>query len=339
MHSIFGVNLVEQETTMNYKEFLSKVHHQLQPQYYVEVGIREGATLSLARGMSIGINPTFKINSETQSFVKLFRCTSDDFFKKNNLRTEFNDQSCQLAFIDGLHLFEYALRDFRNIETYCESESVIIFDDVRPRNLTEAQRKATGGAWTGDIWKIYHCLQKYRPDLKLSLIHTQPTGLLLVTNLDAKNTIFWNSYNMIIEEFLSPNFPEYPKDDYFDEFIMPEDFLKSDLFHKIQSFFYKKFNAQDLKSTADQFQQLRQEIEKVLKEYGVQLQNMSAALEASDKKHQHMMTAKWEEVRAYLLEHCKQSQTGERDRQIATDEDQLVLSSQMKGSDTNWETF
>lgn len=266
IHSIFGINLIEQKKNMNYKEFLSKIHEQLKPQYYVEIGIRQGATLALSRGMSVGIDPNFNINVETQSFVKLFRCTSDDFFSKKNLRNELNNQSCEVSFIDGLHLFEYALRDFRNLEAHSEQESIVIFDDVRPRNEKEAERKQTGGAWTGDIWKIYGCLQKYRPDLKLFLIHTQPTGLLFVTNLDPNNRNLWDSYDEIIEEFLEPKFPEYPGNEYFEQFTMPEDFLQSDSFYDIKTLFNQKFSGLETKKNPVGLKKTKQETEDVLQQ-------------------------------------------------------------------------
>jgi Putative rhamnosyl transferase len=227
---------------MKYLDFFSKLHDTLLPNNYVEIGIREGASLSLAKGLAVGIDPQFNIKHEIQCFAKLFRCKSDDFFAQYDLRTQLDHQSCQLAFIDGLHLFEYALRDFKNIEMYCEPESIVIFDDIRPRNFKEAGRQPTGGAWTGDIWKIYSCLHKYRPDLKLSLIKTEPTGLLLVTNLDSTNKTLWNTYNNIVGEFLAPDFPEYPNTDYFSLFIKPEFFLESEMFHNIKSRFDNKFN-------------------------------------------------------------------------------------------------
>ncbi|MGI0501040.1 class I SAM-dependent methyltransferase [Limnospira platensis] len=302
---IFGIDLITKEKTMHYKEFLSAIHNRLKPKYYVEIGIRQGAALGLSKAMSIGIDPNFTINVEIPSFVKLFRCTSDDFFQNYNLRSEFNNQSCQLSFIDGLHLFEYALRDFRNIETYCEPESVVIFDDVRPRNKKEAERKQTGGAWTGDIWKIYYCLKKYRPDLKLSLLQTQPTGLLLVTNLDSNNRNLWDSYDQIIEEFLSPEFPVYPKEDYFQQFTMPEDFLNSDTFSNIKSFFDKKFSGVGVATYEDQGCQGQPTTQKVVKQYRQQLQDMMTTLEGSSGKYQEAI-AKLEKLKASWSEREQQ---------------------------------
>lgn len=333
-HSIFGIDVIKKEKTMKYTEFLLAIHNRLKPKYYVEIGIRQGAALGLSQAMSIGIDPSFNINVEIPAFVKLFRCTSDDFFQNYNLRSELNDNSCQLSFIDGLHLFEYALRDFRNIETYCEPESVIIFDDVRPRNKKEAERKQTGGAWTGDIWKIHYCLKKYRPDLKLLPVQTQPTGLLLVTNLDPQNRNLWDSYSQIIEEFLDPEFPDYPMDDYFHEFTMPEEFLNSDTFNNIKSFFDKKFAGVRLEqSPIICNQEEPQEKEDVMQQYRQQLKDMMKALEDSNGNYKKAI-AELETLKADWLEREQKLQNSGNDKLT-----QLPSKSSESQANINWETF
>lgn len=338
-HSIFGINLTRRNKKMKYKDFLSKIHEQLQPQYYVEIGIRQGVTLALSRGMSIGIDPSFNVNVETKSFAKLFRCTSDDFFKKYNLRHELNNKSCQLSFIDGLHLFEYALRDFRNIEIYSEQESVVIFDDVRPRNRKEAERQPTGGAWTGDIWKIYYCLQKYRPDLKLFPIQTQPTGLLIVTNLDPKNRNLWDSYDEIIDEFLNPEFPEYPSDDYFEQFTMPAEFLQSDIFFHVKMLFDQKFSRMEIEPTQEYLQQAgKQTNEEVLQRYRDQLKEMMEALAGSHEKYQQAI-AELEKVRSHLQACSTKQSSADRDEQLTNNQAKLELPLPTEDTDGNWETF
>lgn len=206
---------------MNYKDFIKFFQIYSKSKYYVEIGVREGETLMLAQNFAIGIDPNFKIEKPIYSFTKLFKLSSDDFFKTYDLFKELNNNYFDLAFVDGMHLFEFALRDFINLEKYSHSKSFIIFDDVKPRNQKESQRKQTGGAWTGDVWKIYLCLKKYRPDLKLVLVDTKPTGTLVVTNLNKNNDILIKNYNSILNEFLN-NFDDFPTNNYFKEFITPD---------------------------------------------------------------------------------------------------------------------
>ena len=53
-----------------------------------------------------------------------------------------------LRFIDGMHLSEFALRDFINIEPFMADTGVIVIDDVLPRNGLEAARDRKTEPWT-----------------------------------------------------------------------------------------------------------------------------------------------------------------------------------------------
>ena len=84
-----------------------------------------------------------------------------------------------------MHLFEYALRDFINVERFADWSSVIVFDDMLPRNVDEAARDRHTKMWTGDVYKVVPVLQKYRPDLTVIQVDTQPTGMAVVFDADA----------------------------------------------------------------------------------------------------------------------------------------------------------
>ena len=59
-----------------------------------------------------------------------------------------------LAFIDGMHLFEYALRDVFHTERHTRWTSVMVLDDMLPRSVDEAARDRHTDAWTGDVFKV-----------------------------------------------------------------------------------------------------------------------------------------------------------------------------------------
>ena len=87
-----------------------------------------------------------------------------------------------------MHLVEFALRDFMQVERRASRASVIVLDDIFPNHPLQAQRVRASGVWTGDVWKILPCLRRYRPDLALLALDANPTGLLLVANLDPTTT-------------------------------------------------------------------------------------------------------------------------------------------------------
>jgi hypothetical protein len=153
----------------------------LQPKVYLEIGVQHGWSLQLSNAeKTIGIDPRPLI--EAKGNQQIYKMTSDDFFDKWGYQE--HPLSIDLAFIDGMHLVEYALRDFANIEKYSHDRSVIVFDDVLPTTVEMAAREQCPGDWTGDVWRVYDILRERRPNLVLLLVDTQPTGVLVVLRPD-----------------------------------------------------------------------------------------------------------------------------------------------------------
>ena len=77
-----------------------------------------------------------------------------------------------------MHLFEYLLRDFMNTEAASDPKGVIMMHDLVPHDLAMTTRdlSAIRGAWTGDVWKLLPILQRWRPDLTLTMLNLRPTG-------------------------------------------------------------------------------------------------------------------------------------------------------------------
>ncbi len=105
---------------MWYKTFLPQVHSLINPHHYIEIGIRHGYSLSISpHAQKIAIDPAYG-RADMQHDVAnttFFRCTSDSFFE-NNLQADILPHSYDLGYIDGMHLFEYALRDLINLEKW-----------------------------------------------------------------------------------------------------------------------------------------------------------------------------------------------------------------------------
>lgn len=171
-------------------EFLQDLHRELKPTTYLEIGVQYGTSLALAEKSTtaIGIDPqplvNFTLNHRPNQ--KILAMTSDLFFQESNfpIRNEILPAQVDLGFIDGMHLFEYALRDFINLERFMAPKGVIVFDDMLPYNQTVAAREQPPGDWTGDVWKVHRILTKVRPELMIWLVDTEPTGTMVVTNLE-----------------------------------------------------------------------------------------------------------------------------------------------------------
>ena len=158
----------------------------------------------LANCRSIGVDPCAEIDFELPLDKTIFDCTSDKFFKQSADDLLLGNH-LDLVFIDGMHLFEYALRDFINIERYSSPSTIVVVDDIFPNHPLQAERKRQSQVWTGDIWKLRKCLQETRPDLNLIEVDTQPAGMLLIRGLNPENHSLRHHYNPIVRKYSEMN--------------------------------------------------------------------------------------------------------------------------------------
>jgi hypothetical protein len=205
----------------DYLHVLSLLHAHLRPQSYLEVGTQAGASLSLAKCASIAIDPQFMLATDVvlgKPCCLLFQMTSDQFFGRHDPR-KLLGAPIEMAFLDGLHIFEFLLRDFLNVERCCERESVVLVHDCLPTDSHIARRLPADMAWAsrspypewwaGDVWKVVPALRAYRTDLKFYAFNASPTGILAVTNLDPGSQILGDNYSKIVEEFGTASFASF----------------------------------------------------------------------------------------------------------------------------------
>lgn len=194
----------DQTRPASHVEALRFVHRRLQPRTYVEIGVGRGRTLAIAppHTQVIGIDPFPDLRRSLSEHNRLFTVPSDTFFDLWDLEELFGGRKVDLAFIDGLHLFEYALRDFINVERACAPGSVVLLHDCYPIDAETAARVRTTGRWTGDVWKLILCLKKYRPDLQIDVADVPKSGLGIVQGLDPESTTLTERRRDIVREFV-----------------------------------------------------------------------------------------------------------------------------------------
>jgi hypothetical protein len=200
---------------LNYIEVIAALSAKRTCRTYLEVGVSTGAAMNrISTDVAIGVDPGFTLTSDVtvgKKAVHLYRTTSDDFFADKKLCDPITGL-IDFAFIDGMHLFEFLLRDIYNVERLCHSRSLIALHDCLPlneamieRNFGIAAEKGKDSSfpsyWTGDVWKVIPILKKYRPDLRLIFVETPPTGLVFLTNLDNSSDTLKRNYLNIIDEF------------------------------------------------------------------------------------------------------------------------------------------
>jgi hypothetical protein len=191
--------------SMNARVMFAELHRVFRPRTYTEIGVSKGGSLARSRTKSIGVDPAFRITAELNCDVRLFRETSDDFFARPDAFAHFGGVAVDFAYIDGMHLSEFALRDFMNIEKQMARTGVVALDDMLPRNALEAARVRLTRAWAGDVYKLHRVLETYRPDLTLIPVNVYQTGTYLVFGLDPDSTVLDEHYGEIEPGLLTPD--------------------------------------------------------------------------------------------------------------------------------------
>ena len=197
-----------------YADFLKALHRRLGPVRYLEIGVYWGASLRRATGPALAIDPHIRIDRRRwrdkirwrllRPRLAFHEMESDSFFGINQPRHQIFEPryrirgEIDLAFIDGMHRAEFALRDFNNVEKISAPGSMIVLHDALPINyeMTERTRNTEGRIdhehahdWTGDVWRLLPELQRLRPDLKSEILDCPPTGLVVIRNLDPTSKV------------------------------------------------------------------------------------------------------------------------------------------------------
>ena len=191
-----------------YLVWLERLYRAIRPESVLEIGVFEGASLSLVRppAVAIGVDPSPRLAHGVGARTHVFAETSDAFFANGRARSVLGDRPVTVGFIDGLHLFEQALRDFIGLEALCGPGSMIVMHDTLPLDeATQAREKQTT-FHTGDVWKTVLCLKHFRPDLRIATIATAPSGLTIVTGLDPSSRILVDRYDEALSRFAGTPF-------------------------------------------------------------------------------------------------------------------------------------
>ena len=171
---------------MRYLDFLERVHEVLEPPTYLEIGIRHGDSLALARSPSVGIDPAYRACEPSfRTDTALYPRDERRVLRPRRTRSRRSAAGRRLGFIDGMHLVEYALRDFINVERHAawtERRRLRRHLPARRRRWRHASgRRATGPATST---RSSGSSRGTGPDLICLRVDTRPTGLLLVLGLD-----------------------------------------------------------------------------------------------------------------------------------------------------------
>ena len=192
------------ELTGNYHALMREIHSTMKPRTYLEIGMFTGSSLALVDPATqiIGIDPDANIRHRINRDAKLYFLRSDDFFAQEDPKRILGGRPIDLAFIDGLHHFDAALRDFMNVERSAGPDTVVMLHDCCPPTERATVRDRNGEPfWTGDTWRVVPLLRALRPDLTIHTVAVKPSGLTFISGLDPTSTVLWDRYDEAVAEY------------------------------------------------------------------------------------------------------------------------------------------
>ena len=201
---------------------------------YLEIGVFNGHIFFRIKSpFKIAVDPEFRFDfmrklgkiilNPSNLNNKYFRKTADDFFAQD-AATVIGNKKIQISLIDGMHEYEYALRDIENTLKYLSDDGVIVVHDcnalTKEANVSFADWKARNfsGTWNGDVWKTIVHLRSLRPDIDAFVLDTdhglgiitkrKPEKMLSFTKNQIGN-LTYEDFNVNRKEWLNLQPPQY----------------------------------------------------------------------------------------------------------------------------------
>jgi hypothetical protein len=168
-------------------------------------------SISVARPSTdaVGIDPMPQIAHRLPSNISIFMETSDAFFNAYDQRPQFARRKIDMAFIDGLHLYEQALRDFINVEKRAAASGLIALHDCIPFDDVASGRDDHAPYWVGDVWKCLAILMDHRPDLQIEIVGAPPSGLVLVSKINPASRILEDKFDSLVRDYAPLRFADW----------------------------------------------------------------------------------------------------------------------------------
>jgi hypothetical protein len=166
-------------------------------------------------------------------FNKYFKKTSDNFFAED-APDLLADRKLEIALIDGMHEYTYALRDVENSLNYLSDHGVIVLHDCNPQvkadsvSFEEWKARKFDGTWNGDVWRTLLHLRSLRDDINVFTLDCDH-GLAIVTFGKPENPL-----NYTLQEIEKFSFEDFdanrlnwinlkPADYFYEYFQIPAD--------------------------------------------------------------------------------------------------------------------
>ena len=192
---------------MNRIKLIKYILSKKQSKNYLEIGVFSGHTFfKIKTTFKIAVDPEFQfgffrkltktIINPYNRFNKYFSKTSDRFFSED-AASVFEFKKIDVVLIDGMHEYNFALRDVENSLKYLDEDGIIIMHDCNAvtedtsSSFEEWKSKGMIGSWNGDLWKTIMHLRSLRNDINVFVLDCDH-GLGIVTKRKPENALHFS---------------------------------------------------------------------------------------------------------------------------------------------------
>lgn len=168
---------------MNREKVILTLMKQKQLCNYLEIGVFNGHIFFRVKStFKIAVDPHFKFDTLRKAgklflnpyniFNKYFEKTSEDFFNED-ASDILSGKKIEIALIDGMHEYSYALTDVENTLKYLSKNGVMVLHDCNPQikadavSFDEWKARDFKDTWNGDVWRTLLHLQSLRNDINV----------------------------------------------------------------------------------------------------------------------------------------------------------------------------
>jgi SAM-dependent methyltransferase len=186
---------------------------------YLEIGVFLGKVFFFVpASKKIAVDPQFRFGlyrkfkrifrNVNNLWAKFYEKTSDDFFLQDAPKI-FKESKIDICLIDGMHEYEYALRDIENALRFLQKGGVIIVHDCNPPtkeaniSYVEWEKKNFTGYWNGDVWRAIIHLRSLRDDVNVFVLDCDH-GLGFVTFGKPENKL-----NLSLKEIKAASYEQF----------------------------------------------------------------------------------------------------------------------------------
>lgn len=180
---------------MNRTDIINALINKIDAKYYLEIGVANGVNFDkIICQHKIGVDPN--VHSKATVFA-----TSDNFFN-------YNTQTFDMIFIDGLHHEQQVYKDIVNALSCLNHYGYIVCHDMLPPSEEYQIVPPIQNLWTGDSWKAWVKLRSERTDLQMYTIDTDygcgiiSKGQQLCIDLN-NNDLNWHNFTQHKKQWMN----------------------------------------------------------------------------------------------------------------------------------------